>query len=152
VLSEARGRCAYCGSLAIENRPSDPHRGSPTSWEHIGRRIGSLDYIQSRVSGGDNDPANLAWSCLWCNTWTDERRPGAKDYGGYYPDLQGEPDPKQSETILAQKYLVEKRRVWSIEEAFAIKPRPAQFDVDDEQDFEMFPDHESPWDIAMLKQ
>lgn len=151
VLSEARGRCAHCGSLAVERRPSDPHRGNPVTWEHIGRRIGSLEHKRTRFSGGDNDPANLAWCCLWCNTWPQERLRSASDHGGYYPDLHGEPDPVQSEKIIAAKYVAATRRIWSVGEAFAVGAKPEQLDCDDDQDFEMFPDHECPLDVAVLR-
>jgi hypothetical protein len=43
VLESARGCCEHCGSLAVENRPSTP-KGQPASWEHVGRRIGSLGH------------------------------------------------------------------------------------------------------------
>jgi hypothetical protein len=78
------GRCIYCDSLAVEKRPSKPD-GSPAPWEHIGRRIGSLEHLQWRFGGGDNDPANIAWACLWCNTHPSERRKGATDHGGFHP-------------------------------------------------------------------
>lgn len=81
VILQAQGRCIYCGSLAVEGRPSQSN-GSPLPWEHVGRRIGSLAHLQARFHGGDNDPANLAWSCLWCNTWLSERKRGATDRGG----------------------------------------------------------------------
>jgi hypothetical protein len=87
VLEAAKGRCAHCNSLAIENRPSTPN-GYPLPWSQVGRRIGSLGHRIARYQGGSNAPANLCWSCLWCNTWIDERRIGAIDHGGYYP---GEP-------------------------------------------------------------
>lgn len=84
VLEAARGRCAHCGSLAVEKRPSMPN-GSPAPWEHVGRRIGSLGHRTSRFQGGANNQDNLIWSCLWCNTWPDQRVPGALDHGGYFP-------------------------------------------------------------------
>jgi len=84
VLTAARGRCAHCGSLAVENRPSAPN-GAPVGWEHVGRRIGSLGHALARLHGGINAVGNLVWSCLWCNTWQSERTPGATDHGGYYP-------------------------------------------------------------------
>jgi hypothetical protein len=84
VLVAARGQCAYCGSLAVENRPSLPD-GTPVPWDTVGRRIGSLGHRISRFNGGDNTPENLVWSCLWCNTWLGERRPGGTDHGGYFP-------------------------------------------------------------------
>jgi hypothetical protein len=84
VLDAANGRCAHCGSLAVEPRPSGPN-GRPEPWAHIGRRIGSLGHRLARFNGGTNDAANLCWSCLWCNTWPSERRPGATDRGGIHP-------------------------------------------------------------------
>jgi hypothetical protein len=85
VLTRAEGRCCYCGSLAVERRPSDPKTGAPRPWEHVGRRIGSLEHLKARIEGGGNGIANVAWACLWCNTWPHERRPGARDHDGYYP-------------------------------------------------------------------
>ena len=61
VLESYKGHCRYCGSLALENRPSKPN-GAPFPWEHIGRRIGSLEHIESRFDGGENEKRNLAWS------------------------------------------------------------------------------------------
>jgi hypothetical protein len=84
VLVTARGRCAYCDSLAVERRPSGPG-GEPVAWSQIGRRIGSLGHRVARFHGGDNDRENLIWSCLWCNTWQSERRRGARNHGGLYP-------------------------------------------------------------------
>ena len=80
ILTAARGRCAYCGSLAVESRPSTP-TGRPTAWAPVGRRIGSLGHVVARFHGGLNTPANLVWSCLWCNTWPSERVRGATDRG-----------------------------------------------------------------------
>lgn len=85
VLESARGRCAHCGSLAVENRPSKPN-GAPAPWAAVGRRIGSLEHVESRFEGGANCAGNLAWCCLWCNTWQTERRLGATDHGGWFPD------------------------------------------------------------------
>jgi hypothetical protein len=85
VCDAARGRCVHCGSLAVEPRPSKPS-GTPAPWAQVGRRIGSLEHHEWRVRGGGNDSPNLAWSCLWCNTWPEERRRGAVDHGGFYPD------------------------------------------------------------------
>ena len=34
VIKAARGRCAHCGSLTVERRPSYPD-GSPAPWEHL---------------------------------------------------------------------------------------------------------------------
>jgi hypothetical protein len=81
VMRAAEGRCSHCGSLALERRPSNPLTGAPLPWDPVGRRIGSLDHVVSRVDGGLNVFANLAWSCLWCNTWVGERRLGAMDHG-----------------------------------------------------------------------
>jgi hypothetical protein len=58
----------------------------PLPWASIGRRIGSLGHVISRLHGGTNRLENLAWPCLWCNTWQSERRPGATDHGGLFPD------------------------------------------------------------------
>ncbi|GAA1030774.1 MULTISPECIES: HNH endonuclease [Amycolatopsis] len=80
VFEAAQGRCRYCGSLAVEGRPSTAN-GGPAPWEHIGRRIGSLDHPVSLVLGGRNHITNLAWSCLWCNTWPSLRLLGATDHG-----------------------------------------------------------------------
>jgi hypothetical protein len=86
ILANARGRCVHCGSLAVEGRPSNPVTGAPVAWAQVGRRIGSLEHVNSRFTGGDNDLANLVWSCLWCNTWPRERRRPATDHGGHYPE------------------------------------------------------------------
>jgi hypothetical protein len=82
ILLASEGRCRYCRSLAVERRPSDPVTGAPRPWEAIGRRIGSLNHYVPLVLGGTNVLDNLGWSCLWCNTWVRERRPGAVDHGG----------------------------------------------------------------------
>ena len=87
IVEAAQGRCAHCGSLAVENRPSNPVTGAPMPWAQIGRRIGSLEHSRPRIHGGGNDLLNLAWACLWCNTWPSERRPQAADHGGYYPSV-----------------------------------------------------------------
>ena len=76
ILEAAKGRCAHCGSLAVENRPSNPVTGAPAPWDSIGRRIGSLEHIRTRYHGGGNDRENLAWACLWCNTHS-SRAPSA---------------------------------------------------------------------------
>ncbi len=88
IIEAARGHCTYCGSLAVEGRPSKLN-GAPVAWAQIGRRIGSLEHSKARSQGGDNLIENLAWSCLWCNTWPSERRLGALDHGGYHPDQFG---------------------------------------------------------------
>ncbi|MGE4274427.1 MAG: hypothetical protein AB7E31_16465 [Desulfitobacterium sp.] len=83
VLESYQGHCRYCGSLALENRPSKPN-GAPLPWGHMGRRIGSLEHMRSRFEGGENGHENLAWACLWCNTWEDERKKCADNHGGLY--------------------------------------------------------------------
>jgi hypothetical protein len=92
IMAAALGRCAYCGSLAVEKRPSTP-TGQPLPWEQVGRRIGSLSHVVPLFYGGTNTPDNLCWSCLWCNTWRGEGRLGATDHGGLQPegDLCGIP-------------------------------------------------------------
>lgn len=158
IFKNSQGRCAHCRSLAVECRPSSASTGAPLPWEPIGRRIGSLDHLLPRSSGGDNELSNLVWSCLWCNTWPKERRAMAGDHGGFYPDVSVDPDPALSEIILANKYIVVTGCVWSAETAFATRPRQARSDEDevldegDDSAFEMFPDHECPSDIAMVKQ
>ena len=96
VMISARGRCAHCGSLAVEKRPSKPN-GAPLAWAQIGRRLGSLEHRHWRARGGDNDLSNLAWSCLWCNTWVRERRQGATDHAGFHPAPD---DPTAIEAIV----------------------------------------------------
>jgi hypothetical protein len=84
VIEAAQGLCAHCGSLAVESRPSGPN-GAPVPWAQVGRRVGSLEHVNWRYGGGGNDLSNLAWACLWCNTWPSERRLRALDHGGFYP-------------------------------------------------------------------
>lgn len=81
VLETAMGRCVYCGSLAVENRPSKAN-GAPLPWGPVGRRVGSLGHNLAGFHGGTNTLDNLSWSCLWCNTWQSERIQGAIDHGG----------------------------------------------------------------------
>jgi hypothetical protein len=81
IVEAPQGRCTHCGSLAVENRPSNPTTGAPVPWAHVGRRIGSLEHLQSRYSGGGNASENLAWACLWCNDHKSERRQQAADHG-----------------------------------------------------------------------
>lgn len=64
VLQQAQGRCCHCGSLALDRMPTTAC-GSVASWRRAGSRIGSLDH---RDGGCENEPANLAWACLACNT------------------------------------------------------------------------------------
>jgi hypothetical protein len=131
IVEAAQGRCTHCGSLAVENRPSNLTTGAPVPWAHVGRRIGSLEHLQSRYSGGGNDLPNLAWACLWCNTWRKERRPQAADHGGYYPV---EPPPGAS----AGKPMIEPKK----------KP-PRPYDViEEEGDFYNYVDQGLTWTEA----
>lgn len=157
VMRDAQGRCTHCGSLAVEGRPSDPKNGSPVAWNHVGRRIGSLEHISARGRGGDNEFSNLAWSCLLCNNWITEHARtrgiswcGKPDFGAIYPNLRREPGNKKSDQILAAKYELATGKRWSESDAFAKASRRPQCNVDD-SDEEMFPDHECPWDIGMYK-
>jgi hypothetical protein len=86
VLLAAKGRCHFCGSLAVENRPSKPN-GSPLPWEHIGRRIGGLGHLKNVLRGGTNTEDNLVWSCILCNTFEAPavRKMNAQDYGAIKP-------------------------------------------------------------------
>ncbi len=59
VLERARGRCRYCGPLAVENRPSKAN-GAPAPWESVGRRVGSLGHAISRFAG-----VPIRWK-TWC--------------------------------------------------------------------------------------
>lgn len=127
VIAAARGRCVHCGSLAVETRPSAPN-GAPIAWAQMGRRIGSLEHVHWRFGGGDNNLSNLAWACLWCNTWPAERRANALDHGGFYPE---EPDTADLKTEKAET-----------------SERKPKRDDDGDGDFEMHPDHECPWDIG----
>ena len=86
ILFASEGKCCHCGSLAVEKRPSVAGSWLPRPWSHIGRRIGSLEHLVQRDSGGSNAVENLAWACLWCNTWRQERLRGARDHGGHYPE------------------------------------------------------------------
>ena len=86
IIEQAKGCCMYCGSLAIENRPSHATKGSPLPWEHVGRRIGSLEHINPYLDGRINGLANLGWACLWCNVHPEARIWSAADHGGFYPD------------------------------------------------------------------
>ena len=85
-----RGRCTYCGSLAVEKKPFDPALRERTPWAPVGRRVGTLGHKTSRFHGGDNHPDNICWACMWCNTWVSERKRGATDHGGLYPADDGE--------------------------------------------------------------
>lgn len=85
LVENTKGRCMYCHSLAVERRPSAAGRGYPLAWADIGRRIGSLEHINSFLDGRINHPSNLGWACLWCNVHPDQRIPFAHDHGGFYP-------------------------------------------------------------------
>lgn len=87
LIEQAKGCCVYCGSLAVEGRPSHPITGAPLPWGHTGRRIGSLEHVEPHLDGRINELSNLRWACLWCNTWPSERRYKAADHGGLYPNL-----------------------------------------------------------------
>lgn len=80
LLIAAKGRCCYCGSLCVEKAPTKNGKLAP--WGHIGRRIGSLEHKIRRIDNGDNTIDNFDWCCNWCNTWGDQRIPGATDHGG----------------------------------------------------------------------
>lgn len=82
VLESAKGKCFYCGSLALEHQPRV--NGKVIPWAYMGRRIGALHHISKNRETDYNDINNLRWACLWCNTWPTERRKGAEDHGGYY--------------------------------------------------------------------
>lgn len=93
ILKAAKGRCHYCGSLALENRPA-AYGGPMNGWDSIGRRCASIDHVLERMKGGDNDLDNLVWCCMSCNSG---ERPSSrsewdpKANGGYYPDEPGDP-------------------------------------------------------------
>jgi hypothetical protein len=70
----------------VEEKPYDRNLRRHLPWEHMGRRIGSLDHVKSRLLGGGNETNNLVWSCLCCNSIVEMRRPRATDYGGFYPE------------------------------------------------------------------
>ncbi len=103
IIKEAKGRCAHCGSLAVEKRASN-EKGHPIPWSNVGRRVGSLGHHVARFHGGGNELNNLLWCCLWCNDWASERVAGATNHGGYYSeepdqDMQYEnPYPKENIT------------------------------------------------------
>jgi len=162
VKSKSRGRCAYCGSLAVERKPLKVDKNGRRRWKRVGRRIGSLEHRKPRSLGGSNDVENLAWCCLLCNTSPRARLPGAVDHGGYYPDLADEPDPQQSEAVVLAKCAARQARACSIEKAFEVQARAFQprsvrsYDDDDFIDYDpgdddLFPDHECPQDTAMWR-
>lgn len=124
LIVQAKGRCTYCGSLAVEGRPSHSVTGAPLSWEHIGRRIGSLEHVEPFLDGRINDLSNLRWACLWCNTWPSERTRLAVDHGGFYPT-----DGDTAAPVV-------------------LKPWRVSDELDDDVGFEMYPDHECPWDVS----
>lgn len=122
VMETAQGRCVYCGSLAVERSPGG-------SWGLIGRRIGSLEHLNGNCT--DNDPSNLAWACHWCNTRSDHRHWHALDHGGIYPD---DTDAGTCQNLPAAVSKPKQKR----------EPQ----NEDDDSGFEMYPDHECPWDIG----
>jgi len=67
VLESVKGKCFYCGSLALEHQPWV--NGKPIPWSYMGRRIGALHHISKNREKDYNDINNLRWACLWCNTW-----------------------------------------------------------------------------------
>lgn len=81
LLIQAKGRCHYCNSLAVEKAPTDPITGKTLPWEQVGRRIGSVDHVIARLDSGRNHMSNLVWCCHWCNTHPSQRIKNAKDYG-----------------------------------------------------------------------
>jgi hypothetical protein len=83
-----------------------------------------------RFDGGDNNLSNLSWACLWCNTWPSERKHRASDHGGFYP-------AEDSADQVAVKMILENQR-----------SRAKPTEDDDDNDFEMYPDHECPWDVG----
>jgi hypothetical protein len=129
LIEAACGRCAYCNSLAVESRPSNS-RGAPIAWAQVGRRIGCLEHKRMRFGGGDNNLSNLSWACLWCNTWPSERKHRASDHGGFYP-------AEDSADQVTIKMILENRRS---------RAKPTDDGADN--DFEMYPDHECPWDVG----
>jgi hypothetical protein len=130
LIEQAKGRCTYCGSLAVEERPSHPITGAPLQWAHVGRRIGSLEHVTPYPDGRINELTNLRWACLWCNVHPIERRYRALDHGGFYPNEDFGPYPSSVDATLKRK-----------------RTRLSAEDEDDSH-FEMFPDHECPWDIG----
>lgn len=85
MIQTAQGRCVHCQSLCLQTLPYDPETKKKLPWAAIGRRIGSVTHLAPRMDGGSNELDNLAWSCLWCNTWLCERVPGATDHGAVTP-------------------------------------------------------------------
>lgn len=87
VLEAAKGRCRWCGSLALEKWTKRP-QGEP--WSAFGRRVGTLDHKVASALGGLNVPENLAWSCACCNS----NRGGyaGQDAAGYTYLPKGWPD------------------------------------------------------------
>jgi hypothetical protein len=130
VFMEAQGRCAHCGSLAVENRPSND-KGHPMPWDAVGRRIGSLDHSDTRVGGGSNAAGNMRWACLWCNTWPNQRIPGATDHGGIQdetlPAVQAAPprltEQQKAEFMAGYAGLSPEQRA-----TLAARQQPAQYD------------------------
>ena len=85
IIEKAKGRCMYCRSLAVEQKPFVDGRRL-NRWADVGRRIGSLEHVDPYLlHGGINALSNLGWACLWCNVHNDQRIPFANNNGGFYP-------------------------------------------------------------------
>ena len=82
MVESTEGRCVHCCSLCLQPLPYGPISRKKLPWAHVGRRIGSVTHLIRLDDGGTNALSNLAWSCLWCNTWQCERVVGATDHGG----------------------------------------------------------------------
>lgn len=66
LLEEARGRCAACGSLAVEPTPRDVAGKQILGSMALQRRIGTLDHWVPVLAGGSNHLDNLRWCCGRC--------------------------------------------------------------------------------------
>lgn len=66
LLEESRGRCAACGSLAVEPNPRDgtgkPILGSMA----LQHRVGTIDHWVPVLAGGGNHLDNPRWCCGRC--------------------------------------------------------------------------------------
>lgn len=69
VLEKTHGRCAYCGSLSVERRP-------PGLWGDVGRASDPSATGLRASTAAQMSLANLAWCCMWCNTWPEDRIQG----------------------------------------------------------------------------
>ncbi|MHB1164235.1 MAG: HNH endonuclease [Candidatus Nanopelagicales bacterium] len=146
VLERAQGRCDYCGSLAVEGRPS-AGKGAPAPWEAVGRRIGSLSHVVERFYGGSNHPDNLGWACLWCNDHAEARIPGATDRGGHHPRrtrFGPIPDPDRSRRIEASR-----RRCAAIDARLAERQMDAELEAELAREDDRFYYLDSPREIPI---